>query len=41
MRFVIETTYNQKGMTVMARTLHKTLRRKTDILSNIFAGGLL
>ena len=38
MRFVIETTYSQKGMTVMARTLRKTLRRKTDILSNIFAG---
>ena len=31
MRFVIQTTYDQKGMTAMARTLRKTIRRKKSI----------
>jgi hypothetical protein len=41
MRFVIQTTYDQKGMTAMARTLRKTLRRKKSIRTHIFGGVVL
>lgn len=38
MRFVIQTTYDQKGMTAMARTLRKSLRRKKSTRTHIFGG---
>ena len=41
MRFVIQTTYDQKGMTAMARTLRKTLRRKKSIRTHIFGSVVL
>ena len=41
MRFVIQTTYDQKGMTAMARTLRKTIRRKKSIRTHIFGGVVL
>jgi len=36
MRFVIRTTYDRKALTVMARTLRKTLRRKSGRRSTVF-----
>ena len=36
MRFVIRTTYDRKALTVMARTLRKTLRRKSGRRSAVF-----
>jgi len=36
MRFVIRTTYDRKALTVMARTLRKTLRRKGSRRSTVF-----
>jgi len=36
MHFVIQTTYDRKALTVMARTLRKTLRRKGSRRSAVF-----
>ena len=36
MEFTFETTYNQKAMTTMARTLRKTVRKKHSRRSHIF-----
>lgn len=40
MEFTIETTYSQKAVTVMVRTLRKTLRGKKSVHTRLF-GGLL
>lgn len=36
MEFVFETLYNQKGISVMAKALRKTIRKKKSIRSHIF-----
>jgi len=36
MRFVIQTTYDFKAMTAMARTLRKTIRKKSSARTHIF-----
>lgn len=39
--FTIQTTYNRKALTVMARTLRKTLRKRHSILTRIFTSALI
>ena len=39
--FTIQTTYNQKALTVMARALRKTLRKRHSILTRIFTSALI
>ena len=36
MEFVFETSYDQKGLTAMARGLRKTLRKKKSRRSHVF-----
>lgn len=39
--FTIQTTYNQKALTVMAHALRKTLRKRHSILTRIFISALI
>lgn len=39
--FTIQTTYNQKALTVMACALRKTLRKRHSILTRIFTSALI
>ena len=39
--FTLQTTYNQKALTVMAHALRKTLRKRHSILTRIFISALI